>query len=60
MISLDNNLAERQIRGPVVTRKNAGGSHNGGTARNAARDLDRHRDRRQGRAQPADLPDRLP
>ena len=37
LISLDNNIAERQIRGPVVTRKNAGGSRNGGTARNAAR-----------------------
>ena len=36
MISLDNNLAERTIRGPVVTRKNAGGSRNGDTARNAA------------------------
>jgi transposase len=36
MISLDNNLAERTIRGPVVTRKNAGGSHNGQTAANAA------------------------
>ena len=36
MISLDNNLAERTIRGPVVTRKNAGGSHNGQTAKNAA------------------------
>jgi transposase len=36
MISLDNNAAERQLRGPVVTRKNAGGSHNGDTARNAA------------------------
>ncbi len=36
MISLDNNAAERQIRGPVVTRKNAGGSRNGDTARNAA------------------------
>ena len=32
-----NNIAERAIRGPVVTRKNAGGSHNGDTARNAAR-----------------------
>src|SRR5260370_28181235 len=32
----DNNAAERQLRGPVVTRKNAGGSHNGDTARNAA------------------------
>jgi len=37
MIDLDNNSAERQLRGPVVTRKNAGGSRNGGTARNAAR-----------------------
>jgi transposase len=36
MVSMDNNLAERTIRGPVVTRKNAGGSHNGDTARNAA------------------------
>ena len=36
MVSADNNLAERQIRGPVVARKNAGGSHNGDTARNAA------------------------
>ena len=36
MISLDNNSAERQLRGPVVTRKNAGGSHNGKTAGNAA------------------------
>ena len=36
MISLDNNTAERTIRGPVVTRKNAGGSRNGDTARNAA------------------------
>ena len=36
MVSLDNNAAERQIRGPVVTRKNACGSRNGDTARNAA------------------------
>jgi len=36
MADLDNNLAERTIRGPVVTRKNAGGSRNGDTARNAA------------------------
>ena len=36
MAGLDNNLAERTIRGPVVTRKNAGGSHNPGTAGNAA------------------------
>jgi transposase len=36
VMSLDNNAAERQIRGPVVNRKNAGGSRNGDTARNAA------------------------
>ena len=36
MVSLDNNAAERMIRGPVVTRKNARGFHNDGTARNAA------------------------
>ena len=35
--SLEKKIAERQIRGLVVTRKNAGGSRNGGTARNAAR-----------------------
>jgi hypothetical protein len=32
----DNNAAKRMIRGPVVTRKNARGSHNGDTTRNAA------------------------
>jgi transposase len=36
VIGLDNNAAERMIRGPVVTRKNARGSHNGETARDAA------------------------
>ena len=36
MISLDNNPAERQLRGPAVTRKNAGGSRNGQAAGNAA------------------------
>jgi transposase len=36
MISLDNNTAERMIRGPVVTRKNAGGSRNDDSARLAA------------------------
>ena len=36
MVSLDNNKAERMIRGPVVTRKNARGSRNGDTAANAA------------------------
>ena len=36
MIGLDNNKAERMIRGPVITRKNARGSHNGDAARNAA------------------------
>ena len=36
MISLDNNTAERAIRRPVVTRKNAYGSRNGDAARLAA------------------------
>jgi transposase len=36
MISMDNNAAERMIRGPVVTRKNAGGSRNEDSARLAA------------------------
>lgn len=36
MISLDNNTAERMIRGPVVTRNNARGSHNADSARLAA------------------------
>ncbi|MGH3182228.1 MAG: IS66 family transposase, partial [Streptosporangiaceae bacterium] len=36
MVSLDNNAAERMIRGPVVTRKNARGSHNEDSARLAA------------------------
>src|SRR6266705_1409748 len=36
MISLDNNAAERAVRLPVVTRRNAGGSRNGDTAGNAA------------------------
>jgi transposase len=37
MISLDNNAAERAIRRPVVTRKNAYGSRNEDAARLAAR-----------------------
>jgi transposase len=37
MISLDNNAAERALRRPVVTRKNAYGSRNGHAARLAAR-----------------------
>jgi hypothetical protein len=37
MISLDNNAAERALRRPVVTRKNAYGSRNGESARLAAR-----------------------
>jgi transposase len=37
VISLDNNGAERAIRRPVLTRKNAGGSRNDNTARLAAR-----------------------
>src|SRR4029450_5450995 len=36
MIGLDNNRAERAIRGPVVTRKNARGSHNDASAKLAA------------------------
>ena len=36
MVSLDNNKAERTIRGPVITRKNACGSRNGDAAQNAA------------------------
>jgi transposase len=36
MIGLDNNKAERTIRGPVVSRKNARGSHNPDSARLAA------------------------
>jgi len=36
VIGLDNNPAERMIRGPVITRKNARGSRNGDAARNAA------------------------
>ena len=37
MVSLDNNAAERALRLPVVTRKNAYGSRNGESARLAAR-----------------------
>jgi len=37
MVSLDNNAAERALRRPVVTRKNAYGSRNGESARLAAR-----------------------
>jgi transposase len=37
VISLDNNVAERAIRRPVLTRKNAGGSRNDNVARLAAR-----------------------
>ena len=36
MVGLDNNLAERAIRGPVVTRKNAYGSRHEDAARHAA------------------------
>ncbi len=36
MISMDNNAAERAIRLPVVTRRNAGGSRNEDSARLAA------------------------
>ena len=37
MISLDNNAAERALRRPVITRKNAYGSRNDDAARLAAR-----------------------
>ena len=37
MVSLDNNVAERALRRPVVTRKNAYGSRNDQAARLAAR-----------------------
>ena len=37
MISLDNNAAERALRRPVVTRKNAYGSRTSDAARLAAR-----------------------
>jgi transposase len=37
MVSLDNNAAERALRRPVVTRKNACGSRNDDAARLAAR-----------------------
>ena len=36
MIGLDNNPAERAIRGPVVTRRNTGGSRTSNAARHAA------------------------
>jgi transposase len=36
VIGLDNNIAEQAIRGPVVTRKNAGSFRNGDTVRDAA------------------------
>ena len=52
MISLDNNAAERALRRPVVTRKNAYGSRTEDAARLAATRLDHHRDRRNGRAEP--------
>lgn len=37
MVSLDNNAAERALRRPVMTRKNAYGSRNDDAARLAAR-----------------------
>ena len=37
VLDKDNNVAERAIRRPVVTRKNAGGSRNDAAARLAAR-----------------------
>ena len=53
-------LAERTIRGPVVTRKNAGGSHNGDTARNAAVIWTVTATAADGRPEHPDLPHRLP
>jgi hypothetical protein len=50
MVSLDNNAAKRQIRGPVVTRKNAGGSRNGDTARNWGTDTSASFARRLGKS----------
>ena len=48
MVSLDNNAAERALRRPVVTRKNAYGSRNEDAARLRRPHLDRHRHRRDG------------
>jgi hypothetical protein len=60
MISLDNNAAERMIRDPVVTRKNAGGSRNDDSARLAAVIWTPHRDHPDGRPEPTNLSHRLP
>ena len=57
---LDNNLAERTIRGPIVTRKNAWRFPEPGHRRDRRRYLDHHRDCPAGRAEPCYLPDRLP
>ena len=54
MVSLDNNAAERALRRPVVTRKNAYGSR-----WRPAASVDRHRTRRSGRRRNPDG-DRLP
>lgn len=60
MARLDNNLAERTIRGPVVTRKNADGPQNPGHRPHRRPDLDRHRGRPNGQAEHHHLPDGLP
>ena len=60
MISLDNNAAERALRRPVVTRKKAYGSRNERRRPTRRPHLDRHRHRRDGRAERPDLPHRLP
>jgi hypothetical protein len=60
MAGLDNNLAERTIRGPVVTRKNAGGSQNPGTARTAADIWTILATAQLAGLNPVYLPDRLP
>ena len=58
MVSLDGNCAQRQIRGPVVTRKNAAAPAMA-TPPQRRRDLDRHRHRAEGRAERSHLCHRL-
>ena len=61
MVSLDNNAGgTRRSAGPVVTRKNAGGSRNGDTARNAAVIWTVTATAADGRPECPDLPHRLP
>src|SRR3984885_11297799 len=60
MIGLDNNPAERALRRPVVTRKNAYGSRKRGRRTPRRPHLDRHRHRADGRPERPDLPHRIP